>query len=73
MSQVSPVNIELAVVKHVYQLVCQGILHVLLVSKMALTQDNCPSKVEASGTREIAWGTHDVRGRYRTAGQLKMF
>lgn len=68
MSQVFPVNIELAVIIHVYQLVCEGILHVLLVSEMALTKDNRPSRVEASGTREIAWRTHNVRGRYRAPG-----
>jgi hypothetical protein len=72
MSQVFPVNIELAVIIHVYQLVCEGILHVLLVSEMALTKDNRPSRVEASGTREIAWCTHNVRGWYRAPGQLEM-
>jgi hypothetical protein len=72
MSQVFPVNIELAVIIHVYQLVCKGVLHVLLVSEMALTKDNRPSWVEASGTREIAWRTHNVRGRHRAPGQLKM-
>lgn len=60
MSQVSPVNSELAMIIHVYQLVRQGILHVLLVSKVALTEDNHTSRVEASGTREITWGTHDA-------------
>jgi hypothetical protein len=60
MSQVFPVNIELAVIIHVYQLVCEGIFHVLLVSEMALTQDNRSGRVETTGTREIAWGTHDV-------------
>lgn len=73
MSQVFPVNIELAVIIHMYQLVCEGIFHVLLVSEMALTKDNRPSRMEASGTREIAWGTHDVRGRYQAPGQLQMF
>jgi len=59
-SQVSPVNIELAMVIHVYQLVRQGILHVLLVFKMALTEDDRPSRVEASGTRQVAWSTYNI-------------
>ena len=45
---------------HVYQLVRQGILHVLLVFKMALTEDDRPSRVEASGTRQVAWSTYNI-------------
>lgn len=37
MSQIVPVDVELAVVIHMYQLVSEGIFHVFLVPKVALT------------------------------------
>jgi hypothetical protein len=36
MSQVVPVNIKLAVIIHVYELVCQGVFHVALAAGMVL-------------------------------------
>ena len=36
MSQVVPVNVKLAMIIHVYELVCQGILHLALAAGMVL-------------------------------------
>lgn len=36
MSQVVPVNVKLAMIIHMYELVCQGVFHVSLAAGMVL-------------------------------------
>jgi hypothetical protein len=73
MPQIVPVNLELAMIVHVHELVCQGILHVFFVHKMALAKDNGTNGVKTSSTNRGAGCANYVVRRDRTTGQLQVF
>jgi hypothetical protein len=60
-------------VVHVYQLVDEGMFHVLLVEEMARAKHHCSRiRTESTSTAQVARGAENVGSRDRAAGQFKM-
>jgi hypothetical protein len=73
MSQVSPLNVEPAMVKGVNHFVHNRVLHVLLAEESILTQENPVFWMEPSRTCRWTGMTLYRSGRESTAGETKVF
>jgi len=72
MSQILPIHVKLAMIVHVHEFMCKGILHVLFAPKMTLAKDYCTCGMESAGTGGVARGTDDAGGRDGAARQTEM-
>ena len=73
MPQVAPVNLELAMVVHMNQLMDEGVFHMTLAKESALAQEDCSCLwAEPSGTRKVAWRAHDIRRGDVAAGEFEV-
>lgn len=72
-AEVHPVDLELAVVVGVDELVGERVLHVLLAGHAVLAQQDTMGGGETSCAAGVAWVTLHGRGRELAAGHLEVF
>ena len=55
MSNVVPINVKLRMIVHMYQLMNQGVFHVLFIDKAVLTEKDSVLRTEAARELLVAW------------------
>lgn len=72
-SNVAPINVKLRVVVHMYQLVNEGIFHVLFIDKAVLAEKDSVLRTEATCELLVARRAQDMSGSDPVRNESQLF